>query len=97
MDSDASPPKWWKWENAARPKRSDPLELWTIYDHPTDFPNHFVARRWVVNKAYGHATQDHILADTLAELRAALRIHRPWLYRLPRQPDDDKKIVEVWL
>lgn len=23
-----------------------PLSIWTIYEKPADFPDHFVARRW---------------------------------------------------
>jgi hypothetical protein len=24
------------------------LAMWTIYDHPKDFPEHFVARKWLI-------------------------------------------------
>jgi len=73
------------------------LDMWAIYDHPNDFPNHFVARRWICRPPYGEETPDCVLADTLDALRAALLLKNPGLYRLPRQPDDDPAIVEVWL
>lgn len=28
----------------------EPLRLFVIYDHPSDFPNHFVVRQWLVRR-----------------------------------------------
>jgi hypothetical protein len=66
------------------------IEIWVIYDHPLDYPHHFVVRRWlndVPDRECG-------LFDSLREAR----LHVPrGLARLPRWENDDPKIVEVWL
>jgi len=85
------------------PRRSAPIRrqqqpvmsMWTVYDHPTDYPRHFVARRFVVlgGGLFG-PTDDARFATTLSELRTMLP---RGLYRLDRMPDDDPKVLEVWL
>lgn len=67
------------------------LEIWTVYDHPKDYPHHFVARKFL----YDQPTSDVAVAPDLKTLR---RHFQRWgLYCLPRQPGDDPKIVETWL
>jgi hypothetical protein len=70
------------------------LELWTVYDHPSDFPDHWVARRSVVGRGGATVTGAVIRAETLEGLRLLLP---PGMACLTRQPDDDPTIVEVWL
>jgi hypothetical protein len=70
-----------------------PLDMWTIYDHPLDFPNHFVARRWEVTEE-ARPTNQIMVAPTLAILRAMLP---PGLTRILRDPRDEPAIVETWL
>lgn len=66
------------------------LEMFVVYDHPLDYPGHFVVRRWSGDQP----TENFAVARTIEEARA----HVPMgLHRLPRQPDDDAAIVEVWL
>lgn len=67
------------------------FSLWTVYDHPRDYPNQFVARRFDVDQP----TSDVFVADDLETLREILAAEG--LTRLARDPDDDAKIVEVWL
>ncbi len=67
-----------------------PLEMFVIYDHPEDFPGHFVVRRWLLDKPTG----DFALALTLEEARAEVP---PGLCRLLRAPGDDRVIVETWV
>jgi hypothetical protein len=70
------------------------LELWTIYDHPADYPNHYVARKWLAGRGGEEATS-HVLMDTdLDLLRKKLP---PWLYCMPRQELDDPVIIETWV
>ena len=66
------------------------IDLWTVYAHPRDYPNGFVARLWNENQH----TDTHVVAPTLSEVRALLP---PGLHRLPRSPSDDACIVETWL
>jgi hypothetical protein len=72
------------------------LTVWTVYDHPSDYPNHWVARRWVVDEA-GPTTyrSDVFVRDDLNELRDQLS--RMGLFPLGRSPEDDPTIVETWL
>lgn len=65
------------------------LNMFVIYERPNDFPESFVVRRFELDQA----TAEHCIAPTLAQARAALP---PLLSVLPRQPEDDPKIVEVW-
>ena len=70
------------------------LEMWTVYDRPSDYPESFVARKTVVGASAVTMTREMFTADTLDELRALLP---PGLYRIHRYEQDDPKIVEVWL
>lgn len=73
-----------------------PLEMWTVYKHPRDFPNGYLARLWI---AAGDgsliATVRTITANELAPIRRALA--QKGLYCLHRSPGDEPQIVETWL
>ncbi len=74
-----------------RKQRPDgPLEMFVIYDHPRDFPGHFVVRRWIDGKP----TQDFAIADTIDSARAEVP---RGMHRLPHQPGEDDVIVETWI
>ncbi|MFA5922334.1 MAG: hypothetical protein WC856_13745 [Methylococcaceae bacterium] len=69
------------------------LEIWTIYDHPRDFPDSFVARKFVQDKP----TDEFLVAGTLTEVRKILQnLSDQSLHWIPRLPDDDSCIVESW-
>lgn len=72
------------------------LDMWVVYDHPTDFPDHFVARRWEVLRQE-HPTDDVLTADTLEALRFTIEREKFCTVQLARSPGDDPKIVEVWM
>jgi hypothetical protein len=70
------------------------LSMWTVYDHPKDFPHTYIARRFEVNGAGAVATDDTVQGE--------LRIIRKSFARcgmvcLTRSPEDDANIVETWL
>jgi hypothetical protein len=71
--------------------------VYTIYDHPADYPEHWVIRAW---RILAHSADPEprpegvVLVTTLEAARAAIP---PGLARLPRQVNDDSKIVESWL
>jgi hypothetical protein len=71
------------------------LEMWTIYDHPADYPDHYVARKWLIGskRIEPEATDEVLLEIDLDVLRKRIP---PWLYCMPRQSGDDPKIIEVW-
>lgn len=72
---------------------TDSLVMWVVYDHPTDFPDGFIARRW------DGATPTNVVitANTAGAVRTQLRHVAPDLVCFKRAENDDPKIVEVWL
>jgi hypothetical protein len=68
--------------------------LWTIYKHPRDFPDKFVARPYFSGPGWTTALSYKKLANTLKEIRAMLP---PGLHRMERQREDDPVIVETWI
>jgi hypothetical protein len=76
-------------------RHDERVSLWTVYDHPRDYPDVWVARRSEVGVgAAPRPTSDMFTAETLDELRALLP---RGLVCLARSPGDDPVIVEVWL
>jgi hypothetical protein len=67
------------------------LPIWVVYDHPSDWPEHYVARLWDGELP----TDDLVLTFDLGLLRKHLA--GKGLTRLDRQAADDPKIVETWL
>ena len=64
--------------------------MFVIYERPRDYPGHYVVRRFVGE----FPTEDFAIARSLEEART----HIPTgLYKLPRFPEDDAPIVEVWM
>jgi hypothetical protein len=75
--------------------KNDALSIWALFDRPSDYPAHAVARRSEVAGGIIHITEEIILADTVDELRHEMK--RRGLYWMPRQPGHDPAIVETWL
>lgn len=69
--------------------------MWTIYDHPRDFPGGFIARRHQVGPGRSEPTSDVVVAEHLQDLRE--HFEEQGLSCISRQPDDDPVIVETWL
>jgi hypothetical protein len=66
------------------------LQLWTVYENPRDYPGKFVARLFLNDEP----TQIHHVAATLWQL---LEMIPENLVRIPRDPQDDPCILEVWI
>jgi hypothetical protein len=66
------------------------LDIWIIYDNPSDYPGQFVARRFQMNRP----TADVLTAGSLEAVRALLPAG---LVRLERTQHDQPHIVEVWV
>lgn len=79
-------------EPAAKP---EPFATWTIYDHPSDYPHAYVARKWLVvaGNPEPQPAPGVLTHPDLGVLRALLP---PGLTMLPRQPGDDPVILETW-
>jgi hypothetical protein len=72
------------------------LAMWTVYDHPLDYPGKFVARRWDVDANGPKPSGSIIVMNDLQTLRDVLEFELG-LTCLARSPGDDPKIVETWL
>ena len=72
------------------------LSMWTVYDHPRDFPHNWVAREWTVTAGKTIATGNFMLAPDVEMLREML-LTQMHLHRVPRSEGDDPKIVETWI
>jgi hypothetical protein len=70
------------------------LNIWTVYDHPKDFPDGFVARRFECLGPAPVATNDVVQGD-LPAIRDAFS--RCGLTRLLRNDGDEPQIVESWI
>lgn len=65
--------------------------MWTVYDHPTDYPHHYVAREFVEGKP----SNNYIMSSDIKVVREHLQ--QMYLTRIERYLDDDPAILEVWL
>jgi hypothetical protein len=70
------------------------LNIWTVYDHPAEFPYSYVARRFEVDEGGSRPTDD-IVQGELQIIRESFRYCG--LVCLLRAEADDPKIVECWL
>lgn len=84
------------------------LQLFVIFAHPLDFPNHYVVRRqfgvrWVEGMPGTPPDPDDpepVVQDVMPRLAISLAEARSFvpmgLYRQPRQEGEDPFIVECW-
>jgi hypothetical protein len=71
------------------------LGIFTVYHNPLDYPGKFVVRRSVVSAGRVVTDRDPLaVVWSLEQARAAIP---RGLTRLPRMPEDEIQIVEVWL
>ena len=73
---------------------SDGLTIWTIYDHPRDYPTKWVLRPYRIVGGNVTIVGEAETADSLEAIRA--KVPR-WCVRLLRDPSDDPVIVERWV
>lgn len=69
------------------------LKIWVIYDKPIDYPNSVVARQFTLDKP----TQNIIVGQDIDTVRGALVAETGCDVKIDRHPEDDPKIVEMWL
>lgn len=74
---------------------ADPLSVWTVYDHPLDYPGGYIARRHEAHADGCRPTEDTITAPTLQEIRDYMDLMG--LACMPREVGDDPCIVESWI
>lgn len=73
------------------------LRMLTVYDKPSDYPEHVVVRPCIVRTGQILHLAMHKLFATVDEARAWIEETHPHMTRIPRHPDDEPQIVEVWL
>lgn len=75
----------------------DKIHMWVIYDHPVDYPDHYVARRFCIERSHAGARglPLSVISDDLEAIRAVMV--RIGLTCLSRSPEDDAKIIESWI
>jgi hypothetical protein len=70
------------------------LVIWTIYEKPADYPDSFVARKFIADLP----TSQMIIASTLERVRKAVQQMTDYdLVRVERSENDAPHIVECWL
>lgn len=71
------------------------MHIWTVYDHPRDRPDAFVARRWEITPGQAQPTDDVLVSADLETIRQQLATWG-FVAMLP-SPEDDPAILETWL
>jgi hypothetical protein len=71
------------------------LRIWTVFSGAKDVASPFCARLSLVTEKGVVLTGDLIEADSIEALR--LKFESEGLIAMPRDPNDDPVIVEVWL
>ena len=69
------------------------LSMYVIYDHPRDFPDNIVVRRFDIGPGWSRPAEVWALVETLEQAREKVP---PGLTLLPRDPADDYGIIESW-
>lgn len=73
---------------------SNYLSMWILFDHPDDYPDHFVARRRLILPGNDLAMPEAYLSASLDALRN--HFSAQGLSRMMRDPEDAPKIIEIW-
>jgi hypothetical protein len=63
--------------------------IWVVYKNQTDYPNGYIARKFIVD----YPTSETVVGKTLEDVRSQLP---PFLTRSDRMPGDKLSIVETW-
>jgi hypothetical protein len=79
--------------STAAPK--SPVFLFAIYDHPHDAPAGYLVRQWIVTN--GIVVPGKLIARDIVTLDQARALVPDGYRNVGRDPQDDSKIVEIWL
>ena len=72
----------------------DKMPLITVCFNPTDYPNKYTARLFLIGNGNTYATSALMVEDTLEDIRKGIP---PFFTRVDRDSKDDPVIVEVWI
>lgn len=70
------------------------MPMVTVYKNPTDFPDKYVARIFDIKDGRPLAQPYALIKDSLEEIH---KVIPDQFIRMPRDPQDDPKIQEVWI
>lgn len=73
------------------------LTMWTIYDHPKDHPDHYIARKWLMVDGLCLPTEETFADPDLDMVRSHLMNVAAMSVPLVRADGDDPVIVETWI
>lgn len=78
--------------------RDAPLEMWTLYEHPLDYPEGYVARLWCVTTDGGaQASETAFYGETRGDVDEFFAERYPELFFVPRAENDEPQILGVWM
>ena len=76
--------------------KPEPCVIWTLYDHPADYPDSYVARRFEVGPdCRAVATAVVVVSTSLMAVRESMAVRG--LTPLARARGDDPCIIESWI
>ena len=74
---------------------SNSLQMWTVYDRPSDYPQGFIARRYDITNDGVHPTEDKVHGPNLSNVRMQLH-HLGLSPAFLRSDGDAPSVVETW-
>lgn len=76
----------------------EPLKIYTIYDHPADYPDYFVVRRRLIHPdSRDEPDPTFFVQSTNLDVCREMLLVDFGLVCLGRSPNDDKTILESWI
>ena len=76
--------------------KPEPFVIWTLYDHPSDYPDSYVARRFEVGPdCRVVASAVVVVSESLTAVRESMAVRG--LTPLARSRGDDPRIIESWI
>lgn len=73
------------------------LAIYTLYFNPTDYPDKYVIRRFLIMPEVSYPVPDeNVLIVAATRELAEEHIHKSLVW-MPRHKDDDEKILGTWM
>jgi hypothetical protein len=73
------------------------VDIYVIYDHPSDYPDNFVVRRWTIQPGTFFPTDELWRHDSIEAARSQARRFSQHDSRIGRLQKDDPTIIETWI
>jgi hypothetical protein len=70
------------------------LPMWVIYDHPSDYPEGFLARLW---ETLPGPTPTTCVATSAEAEALRVELQAAGFVKCERSADDEPQIMEIWL